>query len=74
MLEPFKDEIGVYEAKKDDLGTSTRQPQLHGNQMEAMRLVGTRVMAFWSRDEIGKTGWRMGKIIIMHNSNYAVPV
>lgn len=68
MLEPFKDEIGVYEAKKDDLGTSTRQPQLHGNQMEA------RVMAFWSRDEIGKTGWRTGKIIIMHNSNYAVPV
>ena len=56
VLEPFKDKIGVYEAKKDDLGTSTRQPQLHGNQMEAMRLVGTRVMAFWSRDEIGKTG------------------
>ena len=31
VLEPLKDEIGLYEAKKDDLGTSTRQPQPDGS-------------------------------------------
>ena len=48
LLKPLKDEISIYKAKRDDLRTSTRQKQPD----EAMRLVGTRVMAHWSRDEI----------------------
>ena len=74
VLVPLKDEIGLYKAKKEDLGTNTRPSQPDCNQMEAMRLVGTRVIAHWSRDEIGKTGWRTGKIISMQNSKYDVSV
>ena len=66
----MKEEIALYESrtknteKRDvDLrGTSTSK---NGNDIEAMRLVASRVMVHWSKDEIGKTGWKTGKIMKM---------
>lgn len=70
VLEPLKEEIALYkrQAKNEEkhdvaIGITTRSE--NGNEIEAMRLVGSRVMAHWSKDEIGKTGWKTGKIIKM---------
>ena len=70
VLEPLKVEISLYEervrSKINDSGTTPRSED--GNQMKAMRLVGTRVMAHWSKSEIGQTGWRTGKIFAIQSS------
>ena len=70
VLEPLKVEISLYEervrSKINDSGTTSRSED--GNQMKAMRLVGTRVMAHWSKNEIGQTGWRTGKIFASQKS------
>lgn len=70
VLEPLKEEIALYERRakneeKHDVAIGITTSSENGNEMEAMRLVGSRVMAHWSKDEIGTTGWKTGKIIKM---------
>ena len=74
MLEPLKVEISLYEERireaNNSSGTTPRSE--NGYQMDATRLVGTRVKAYWSKNEVGNSGWTTGKKLIRTIHQYAV--
>ena len=63
VLEHLKVELSLYEERirlaNNNSGTTPRSED--GYQMDAMRLVNTRVLAYWSKYEVGSTGWTTGK-------------
>ena len=70
VLEPLKVELGLYEERirlaNNNSGTTPRSED--GYEMDAMRLVGTRVLAYWSKNEVGNTGWTTGKKFSLEKS------
>ena len=70
VLEPLKVELGLYEERirlaNNNSGTTPRSED--GYQMDAMRLVGKRVLAYWSKNEVGNTGWTTGKKFSLEKS------
>jgi hypothetical protein len=61
MLEPINCETSLY-SKDSEILKKSATPL---SNFEAIRSVGASVLALWSKEEIGNTGWKTGKSIIM---------
>ena len=58
VFKPVEDELLLY-MKKDN---NQRAPEIVAGLLDAIRTVGARVLAMWSKDEIGDSGWKTGKV------------
>jgi hypothetical protein len=64
MFQQLNDEISLYSAGKTIFDENVLKMQNSEKaNVDAIRSVGANVLAFWSKDEIGSTGWKSGKQI-----------
>ena len=62
VLHPMESEIVLYDKSTvKDKGVQITSLQ---ERIKAVRSVGANVLAFWTKEEIGDTGWKSGKTII----------
>ena len=62
IFEQLTDEISLYSAEEtsfDDIVSKLKG--LEKANIDAIKTVVADMLAFWSKDEIGKTGWKSGK-------------
>ena len=62
VLDPVIKEISIYEKSNWAMNESTLKTTYNA-QLGAMRAVGARVLAQWSKDEVGTSGWKTGMSI-----------
>ena len=61
-FKPLSDKISLYSAGQTSSNENELKTSVKAN-IDAVRSVGANVLAFWSKNEIGSTGWRSGKQI-----------
>ena len=57
VFRPIEDELLVY------IGVDSVEnaPEIVAGLLDAIRTVGVRILARWSKEEIGDSGWKTGK-------------
>jgi hypothetical protein len=69
VFEQLNNEISLYSAGQTSFDeTILKIKSVKKANIDAIRSVGTSVLAFWSKDEIGDTGWKSGKQIKIINN------
>ena len=70
MLDPLQSEILIYgqDARNDkhQKETNTGNRENAHADLFAIRTTGGKILAFWGKDEIGRTGWKTGKFIFLY--------
>ncbi len=62
IFEQLNNEISLYSAEQTSFGeTVLKMKSVKKENIDTIRSVGASVLAFWSKDEIGNTGWKSGK-------------
>ncbi len=64
LLEAIEDELALYFSKSES--SSEMEMEIENKvkaNMEAIRSNGPYVLALWSKEELGNTGWKTGKYI-----------
>ena len=59
ILKPIEQEALLY--SENDSTENIKTDNLEGTKLETIRTVGANVLALWSQEEIGDTGWRTGE-------------
>ena len=61
IFDELTDEISLYSAEESSFDAIVSKLKgLEKANLDAIKTVGADVLAFWSKDEIGKTGWKSG--------------
>ena len=64
VFQQLNNEISLYSAEQTSFDeTILKIKSVKKANIDAIRSVGASVLAFWSKDEIGNTGWKSGKQI-----------
>ena len=59
ILDPLQSEIGLYDKVNPEINTPL---EIKRNfDVAAIKSTRARILAYWSREEIGSTGWKTGK-------------
>ena len=58
ILKPIEQEASLY---SENVSTENITDNLESTKLETIRTVSANVLALWSQEEIGATGWRTGE-------------
>ena len=59
ILDPLLTEIALYEQRNSSANANTKKAKTK-TDYEALRSPGSSVLVYWTKEEIGKTGWKTG--------------
>ena len=59
ILKPIEQEASLY--SENICVENIQNLSLESTKLETIRTVGANVLALWSKDEIGETGWKTGE-------------
>ena len=70
IFEPIDREVSLYSDTLILQDRENKELNIFNKNLQAIRSVGANVLALWSKDEIGDSGWKSGKKITLPNPFY----
>ena len=65
IFEPIDREVSLYSDTLILQDRENKELNIFNKNLQAIRSVGANVLALWSKDEIGDSGWKSGKKITL---------